>query len=96
MILAPKILEAGRVILPGLLPSGEIAVCPKCGNQVVFDPKLIPAGFDGYCAWHDSGLIGSDFAIHSFKAWRKSIKIFARPLHFSVKWDILASRLRKG
>lgn len=96
MNLGPKFLEAGRVILPGLLSSGEIAVCRNCGNQVVFDPKLIPAGFDGYCAWHDSGLIGSDFAIHSFKAWRKSIKVFALPLGFSDKWCILVSRLRKG
>ena len=96
MNLPPKVLELGRVILPGLLVSGEIAVCRDCGNQVVFDQKLIPAGFDGYCAWHDSGLIGSDFAIHTFKAWRKSIRLYAFSLPFLVKYDTLVSRLRKG
>lgn len=96
MNLSPKVLELGRIILPGLLVSGEIAVCRKCGNQVVFDQKLTPEGFDGYCPWHDSGLIGSDFAIHSFRAWKKSIKLFAFSLPFSARYGTLVSRLRKG
>lgn len=96
MNLSPKVLELGRVILPGLQASGEIAVCRKCGNQVVFDPKLIPEGFDGYCPWHDSGLIGSDFALHSFRVWEKSIKIYANTLPFSARYGTLVSRLKKG
>lgn len=94
MILHPKAVELGRLVLPGLLPSGEIAVCRECGNQIIFDPKLTPEGSVGLCPWHNEGR--SEFVVHDFKGWRKSIKVFAMPLDFSTKYAILASRLRKG
>lgn len=94
--LIQKYLELGRLALPGLTSGGEIAVCTRCGNQVVFELKWITEGFAGYCAWHDEDLVESQIALHSFDGWKKIVRHFAPRLDYSLNFAILISRLKKG
>lgn len=96
MNLSPKTLRLGRVILPGLTSEGEVEVCVRCGNQAVVEFGSNLKELYAYCPWHKEILTRAQVATHGFTSWRKSIRIFAAPLDFSLPFAILVSRLKKG
>jgi hypothetical protein len=80
----------------GFTKDGEIAICRRCGNQVIFEEHLVSPGYFGYCPWHDEDLYETETFFYDYESYRKSIKFFAAPLDFVDKFAILKMRLKKG